>query len=175
MKVLKYVLLFVLVIVVGVVIYAALQPSAYEVTRTRTVKAPVEVVYSNVDDYKNWEAWGPWEEEDPSMVYTYAEQTKGIGGSYSWDGKDGKGSAKTIEAVQNEAITNQLDFDGMGTANGFWKFKPVDGGTEVTWGIKAEESPFVFKLIGAMMGGYDSMMGPMFERGLEKLDSVSQV
>ncbi|MGB5818233.1 MAG: SRPBCC family protein [Saonia sp.] len=175
MKILKYLLLLVLVIIVGLVIYAALQPSAYEVTRTRTVKAPVEVVYNNVEDYKNWEAWGPWKEEDPSMTYTYSDQTKGLGASYSWSGKDGDGSATTIEAVQNAALTNELDFDGMGTANGFWEFAPVAEGTEVTWGIRAEETPFIFKFFGAISGGYDAMMGPMFERGLERLDSVAQI
>lgn len=174
MKFLKYLLLVVVVVVAGLLIYAATQPSDYEVTRTRIVQAPVEVVYNNVDDYKNWESWGPWAEEDPGMTYTYAEQTKGLGASYNWSGKDGNGSATTVEAVQNESLDNELDFDGI-KANGFWKFKPVDNGTEVTWGIRAKDTPFIFKFFGAISGGYDNMMGPMFERGLERLDSVTQI
>lgn len=172
MKFVKYLLLLILVLIVGLAIYAAFQPSEFEVTRTRSIDAPVEFVYNYVDEYKNWEHWGPWAEEDPSMTYTYADQTKGLGASYSWSGKDGDGSCTTIEAVQNESLVNELDFGGMGKANGFWKFSQADGGTEVTWGVKQSDAPYMLKLFGAISGGYDGMMGPMFERGLEKMDSL---
>ncbi|MFD0861161.1 GyrI-like domain-containing protein [Sungkyunkwania multivorans] len=175
MKILKYLLLLIVVVVVGFLIYAATQPSEYEVSRTRTLEAPVEVVYNNVSDYKNWEAWGPWLEQDPSMTFSYGDQTKGTGASYSWSGKDGNGSMKMVEAKENAAIKNEMTFEGFGSSEGFWKFEPKDGGTEVTWGIKSENTPYIFKIFSAISGGYDAMMGPMFERGLEKLDSVTQI
>lgn len=172
MKIVKYVLLFLLIVAVALVIYAAVQPSSYEVQRTRFIEAPVELVYDNLSDYKNWEAWGPWLEEDPNMTFTYSEQTKGEGASYSWKDKNGTGSQKMTSAIPNESITNALTFDGMGEATGFWKFNPKDTGTEVTWGLKANDTPFLLKFFGAISGGYDNMMGPMFDRGLERLDSV---
>ncbi|MEM1338462.1 MAG: SRPBCC family protein [Bacteroidota bacterium] len=172
MKILKYALLFLLVVIIGLAIYAAVQPNSYEITRSRVITAPNELVYNNVSDYKNWTAWLPWLEEDPGMTFEYGDLTKGEGASYSWNGKDGTGSQKMISALPYESITNELTFDGMGVATGFWKFNPVDDGTEVTWGIKADEVPYIFKFFGAISGGYDAMMGPMFERGLERLDSV---
>lgn len=152
-----------------------MQPSAYEVNRTRTLKAPVDVVYSNVSDYKNWEEWGPWKEEDPSMTFTYDEKTKGVGASYSWSGAQGNGTMKMAEVVQNQSIVNDMTFEGMGSSQGLWEFKEVEGGTEVTWGMKTDESPFMMKVFSAMSGGWDNMMGPMFDRGLEKLDSITQI
>lgn len=175
MKILKYILLFVLIVVIGLAIYAAVQPDSYEVKRTRVLNAPVEVVYDNVSDYKNWEAWLPWKEEDPEMTLAYGDQTQGQGASYSWSSSSGNGSMEMIEAKQNEAIVNEMTFEGMGSAKGFWNFKPIENGTEVTWGMKTEESPYMMKLISAVSGGYDNMMGPMFERGLEKLDSIVQI
>lgn len=175
MKIVKRILLLLLILVIGFCIYAALQPGAYEVNRTRTLKAPVEVVYSSVSDYKNWEAWGPWKEEDPSMTFSYDEKTKGVGASYGWSGAESNGRMEMVEAVQNEAITNEMTFEGMGTSKGLWKFNVVDGGTEVTWGMKTDESPYMMKVFSAMSGGWDNMMGPMFERGLEKLDSITQI
>ncbi|MEO0572405.1 MAG: SRPBCC family protein [Bacteroidota bacterium] len=172
MKILKYVLLFLLVVIIGLAIYAAVQPSSYEITRSRVIEAPTALVYNNVNDYKNWEAWGPWLEEDPNMTFEYGNLTKGEGASYSWNGKDGPGSQKMVSAIPYESITTELSFEGMGSSTGYWKFSPSGDGTEVTWGMKADEVPYIFKFFGAISGGYDAMMGPMFERGLERLDSV---
>ena len=175
MKILKYILLFLLIAAIGLAIYASMQPDAYEVNRTRVLKAPVNVVYDNVSDYKNWEDWGPWKEEDPSMTFAYGDQTKGEGATYSWSGKDGNGSMKMLKATPNEAIANELTFEGMDPAESYWNFKPVENGTEVTWGMKVAKSPFIMKVFSAVSGGYDNMMGPMFDRGLEKLDSITQI
>lgn len=176
MKILKRILLLLLVLVIGFCIYAAMQPSAYEVNRTKILKAPVDVVYSNVSDYKNWEAWLPWKELDPSMTISYGAKTQGEGATYSWNSNDqGNGKMEMVEAVQNESIKNEMTFEGMGASQGLWRFKAVEGGTEVTWGMKTEESPFIMKAFSAMSGGWDNMMGPMFERGLEKLDSITQI
>jgi len=175
MKILKYILLGVLILAVGLGIYTALQPNAFEIQRTRVVKVPVEVVYDNVSDYKNWEGWLPWKEEDPDMILTYSEQTKGEGAAYSWSAVDGDGSMKMVKATPNEAIVNEITFEGMSPSQGLWSFKPVENGTEVTWGMKSEESPFMMKLVSVLSGGYDNMMGPMFDRGLEKLDSIVQI
>jgi len=175
MKILKYILLLVLLLAFGLAIYAAMQPDAFEIKRTRVVNAPVEVVYNNVSDFKNWEAWLPWKEEDPGMVLTYSEQTQGEGASYSWSAADGDGSMKMVEAKPNEAIVNEITFEGMSPSQGLWTFKPVENGTEVTWGMKAEESPYIMKLVSVVSGGYENMMAPMFDRGLEKLDSIVQI
>ncbi|MEM8928521.1 MAG: SRPBCC family protein [Bacteroidota bacterium] len=172
MKILKYVVLLLLVVLIGLAIYAAVQPNSYEITRSRVIDAPAELVYNNVSDYKNWEAWGPWLEEDPTMTFEYSDLTKGEGASYSWNGKDGTGSQKMVSAIPYESITNELTFDGMGSSTAYWKFSNSGDGTEVTWGMKADEVPYMLKFFGAISGGYDAMMGPMFERGLERLDSV---
>lgn len=172
MKILKYIVLLLLVVIIGLAIYAAVQPNSYEITRSRVIQAPNELVYNDVSDYKNWTEWLPWLEEDPTMTFEYSDLTKGEGASYSWNGKDGKGSQTMTSAIPYSSITNELTFDGMGGATGFWKFNPTEGGTEVTWGMKADEVPYVLKFFGAISGGYDAMMGPMFERGLERLDSV---
>lgn len=175
MKILKYLLLFLVIVALALGIYAYFQPSEYEFSRTRVLKAPAEIVYANVDDYKLWETWGPWHEQDPSIVATYNEKTKGAGVSYTWTSDQGDGKATRVESVPYEALSDDLDFGGMGKATAFWKFNPVEGGTEVTWGMRANNTPFVMKFFSAISGGYENMMGPMYERGLEKLDSISQI
>jgi effector-binding domain-containing protein len=175
MKILKYILLLLLILVIGFSIYIAVQPNAFDVTRTKTIKAPQSVVYNNVIDFKNWEPWNSWKEENPETIITLPEQTKGIGGSYTWEDEDGVGSMKTIDTKPNSSISQEMQFGDFPKSNVTWDLKSnQDGSTEVTWNIKGENLPFMFKMFSTLMGGMEKQIGPHFERGLVKLDSVLQ-
>jgi hypothetical protein len=58
MKFLKYLLLLVLVVIIGVLLFGAMQPSNYDVSRSKLIKAPVSSVYNTINDLKTWEKWG---------------------------------------------------------------------------------------------------------------------
>ena len=172
MKSLKYVLFLLLILGIGFSIYIAVQPNAYDITRTRTIKAPAAVIYNNVIDFKNWEAWSPWVEQDPKLQITYPEQTSGVDGSYSWIGQDGAGNMKTLAVSPNDSISQEMQFEDFPPSNVYWKFEKAEKGTDVSWGMRSESMPFMLKLYTSISGGMDKMVGPNFERGLEKLDSI---
>ncbi|WP_298896810.1 GyrI-like domain-containing protein [uncultured Psychroserpens sp.] len=173
MKALKYVLFLLVIFFIGISIYIAVQPNSFEVTRTKTINAPTSVVYNNVIDYKNWEAWSSWAEADPDMIITLPEQTKGIDGSYQWEDKDGVGTMKTIDAKTNETIIQEMQFADFPKSDVRWDLKDnKDGTTEVTWSISGKDLPFGFKAFSALMGGMEKQIGPNYERSLEKLDSI---
>lgn len=175
MKALKYILLLLLNLIIGFSIYIAVQPNSFEVTRTKTIKAPQSVVYKNVIDFKNWKSWSSWVEEQPETMITLSEQTEGIGGSYTWEDKDGVGSIKTIEAKASSSIKQEMQFDDFPKSDVVWNFNPnEDGTTEVTWTISGKDLPFGFKVFSTLMGGMEKQIGPHFERGLTLLDSVLQ-
>ncbi len=173
MKLLKYLLFLVLIAIIGFAIYVAVQPNSFEVSRERTINAPASVLYDNVIDFKNWEAWSSWVEKEPDLKLMFPEQTGGVGGSYSWEGKDGLGNMKTIAANPKTSIVQELQFDDFHPSKINWTFEPTsDKKTKVTWKMNSEKLPFMFKGFAAVSGGFDSMIGPDFRRGLEKLDSV---
>ncbi|WP_439153181.1 SRPBCC family protein [Winogradskyella sp.] len=173
MKALKYVLLLLLIFIIGFCIYIAVQPNSFEVTRTKTINAPQPVVYNNVIDFKNWESWSSWVEENPETKITLADQTKGIGGSYFWEDDDGVGTMKTVDAEASSSITQKMQFGDFPNSDVTWDFKPnEDGITEVTWTITGKHLPFVFKAFSTVMGGMEQQIGPHFERSLTLLDSV---
>ncbi|MBC8644967.1 hypothetical protein H9W95_15775 [Flavobacterium lindanitolerans] len=58
MKILKYILLLILLAVIGLTVYIATQPGEYESEQSRIIKAQKSVVFSYVNDYKNWEDFG---------------------------------------------------------------------------------------------------------------------
>ena len=177
MKKLKYVFLLVLMIVVAGAIYVATLDNSFEVTRTKVMKVPVQVVYDNVNDYKNWPSWSPWIEQEPSAVLTHGEKTSDVGGSYSWKGEIlGEGDIVTTEVKASEFLSQKIKFikPWESESDIYWNFKSVEAGTEVVWGMKGEMS-FMEKAFLAFQGGMDKQIGPDYERGLFKLDSVLQV
>lgn len=173
MKALKYIFLLLLIVVIGLAIYVAVQPNSYDVSRTRTIKAPASVVYNEVIDYKSWPKWMAWIEKNPDMKLNWAEQTEGVGGSYSWEDKEGNGNMKTLAANPYSTIDQQMQWEDYDPSDVYWKFEPAEDGTKVTWGMKSDKIPFFLKGFAAFSGGMDAMMGPDFERGLERLDSVA--
>lgn len=173
MKTLKYILFLLLIGIIGSAIYIAVQPNEFEVTRTRTIKAPVSIIYDNVVDLKNWESWSSWVEADPDMKITLSEQTKGVNGSYSWKDKDGVGTMKITETVPNTSIKLNMQFAEFPSSDVSWKFIPNDdGSTDAKWSISGKNLPFVFKMFSVLMGGMEKQIGPHYERSLEKLDSI---
>ncbi|WP_298515544.1 SRPBCC family protein [uncultured Kordia sp.] len=172
MKILKYVLLLLLVVLVAGAIFVATRPDSFEVTRSKVIKAPAAVIFNNVSDFRNWEAWNPWMEKDTTIKATYPEQTAGIGGAYSWTGKEGGGSMKNIAMVANKSLEQELKFDDFDASKVTWQLEEVEDGTKVTWAMKGENLGFFFKGILALNGGMDNMVGGDYEKGLENLDKV---
>ena len=172
MKALKYIVLILLILFIGCSTYVAVQPNSYDISRTRTINAPSAVIYNEIIDFKNWSAWSPWIEKDPTLSFTYPEKTSGVDGSYSWEGKDGKGTMKTLSAIENDSIWQELKFENFPPSNVYWKFKESGQSTEVSWGMTSEKTSFMMKFFAIISGGMDKMIGPDYERGLEKLDSL---
>ncbi|GAA4896788.1 hypothetical protein GCM10023311_21920 [Flaviramulus aquimarinus] len=173
MKAFKYILFLLLIAIIGMSIYIAVQPNSFEVTRTRTIEAPAPVIYNNVIDFKNWPAWSSWVEADPDIKITLPEQTLGVDGSYSWEDKDGIGTMKTIETIPNQSIKQQMQFADFPTSDISWEFKPnSDGTTDAIWTISGKDLPFGFKAFATLMGGVEKQIGPHYERSLKKLDSI---
>ncbi|MGG8497564.1 SRPBCC family protein [Tenacibaculum sp. TC6] len=170
MKILKLFILFLLAIIVIGLIYASAYSGKYDVKRSKIINAPVSHVFNTVNDLKTWEKWGPWHEEDSTIVVTYGEKTVGVGASDSWTSKDGPGKMETVAIEINKSINQKISFMDNEPNDIYWTFEEIANGTKVTWGMKAEQSPIIFKLFAILSGGWDKMLGPMEEKGLDNLE-----
>ncbi len=174
MKILKYIFFLLLIFIVIGAIYLATLDGNYDVKRTRLIKVQPEVIFNEINDYKNWKDWGPWYEQDPSIVAVYPEKTIGEGASYAWTSKEGEGSMKTIKVNKPKRIDQEITFKvpifGDMKSDIYWIFEKVEEGTNVTWGMKGELEFFS----RFMTSGMEEQMGPMEERGLELLDQNIQ-
>ncbi len=173
MRFLKYVLLLILVGLVVGSIYLASLDGTYDVKRSRIIQADPEVVFNDLNDYRNWADWGPWYEQDSTIAVTYSDKTAGQGASYSWTSEEGDGEMRTLLAQPNERIESEIVVKtpfGEMRSESYWVIKAIEDGTELTWGMKGE-MPFLTRFMASSM---EEQMGPMEERGLELFDENLQ-
>lgn len=149
---------------------------AFEITRSTTIAADPARVYELINDFREWEAWSPWEELDPSMERTYSHPSAGTGARYGWIGnrKAGEGSMEIVTSHQDR-IDISLSFLKPWRATNDVSFTlatlPGDN-TRVTWSMRGENRGVgaVFAKVFRM----DDALGKDFEKGLAKLKAAAE-
>src|SRR5690554_2999999 len=110
MKILKYLLFLILLVIIGSAIYFGTKEGDYEIADSITIAAPTEVVFEKVNDLKTWEVWMPKRADDSDQVYSYAEKSSGEGASLSWGGKQAA-SVSTVKVIPNSEIVQEFTFN----------------------------------------------------------------
>ncbi|MBK5194141.1 MAG: effector binding domain-containing protein [Flavobacteriaceae bacterium] len=177
MKILKYLFFLILIGLIAGSIYIATKDGNYQIEESTTINAPLPVVFNEVNNFKNWEEWGPWMDDTEDLILAFSDTTSGEGASYSWKSeKIGDGSITTTKAIPDSTIEQELTIVskyGETKSDVYWKFDKVEEGTKVTWGIQGRQS-FMEKLAFAFTdSSYTQMMRPMIAEGLEKLKLVT--
>lgn len=164
-------------IVAVVIVIVAVQPSAYRVVRSATMSAPPSAVFEQVNDFRNWIAWSPWEKLDPQMKRTHEGASSGVGAIYSWEGNKqvGQGRMTITDSSPGEMIRIKLEFikPFKATNTTEFTFQPQDSQTVVTWTMTGTKN-FMFKAVSLFMN-MDKLIGGDFEKGLANMKSVVEV
>ncbi|WP_147678563.1 SRPBCC family protein [Algibacter pacificus] len=175
MKAFKYLLFLLLIIIIGASIYIEVQPNTYTFSRSRIIAAPTPVIFNEVNDYKNWPHFSPWLEQEPEVQLTYLEKTSDIGAGYAWKGTIlGEGKMTTLAVSENKSIAQKINFikPFESESDIHWTFEPQNDSTKVTWTMSGKLD-FMSKMYTTFSAPFEKTVGPDFERGLFKLDSVS--
>lgn len=180
MKILKYLLFLILIVLIGGAIYFGTKDGKFDVAESKVMEAPAEVIYNNVKDYKNWQEWGPWMKLDSAIVINYAEKTEGEGAAYSWSSEHmevGDGSMKTLKVIPNKEIDQKITFNtpvGDSESDVYWRFEATEtpGQTKVTWGMKGEQS-FMEKVFMSFQDeDMETGISKMFQQGLTDIETI---
>jgi hypothetical protein len=162
--------------IVLMLVYAWFRPNTFRVERSTVINAPSDKVYKHVANFRQWQAWSPWEGLDPDLRRTFAGPTEGVGAAYSWEGnkKVGAGRMELTKADPKTGLSLKLDFFRPFKANNITdiNFTQDSGGTRVNWAMYGPH-PFVMRLM-SMFVSMDKMVGKDFEKGLAQLKAVSE-
>ena len=157
---------------VGVVlIYAAVQPPDYVISRDVLIQAPPERIFPWMNSNRAGEKWGPWLEVDPQAKMNYSGPDSGVGSKTSWDsrGQLGTGSATIVESIPNNKVGIALEYTKpmTMTQHSDYLLEPNGAQTRVTWRVRGQNT-----LLGRVMCLFinmDQRVGGMFEKGLSNL------
>lgn len=164
-------------VVVGVfVIVVATRPAEFRVERSTTISAPPERAFSQVNDFRSWSGWSPWEKLDPNLTRSFSGPPSGTGASYAWVGNENVGEGRmTIEkSTPPSEVVIKLEFlkPWEATNTTVFSFTPEGAGTRVTWAMTGENN-FASKAFSLFMD-MDQLVGADFERGLAAMKSIAE-
>lgn len=158
------------------VVFVATRPDTFHLERSTRVDAPPDVVFAQVNDFKNWDAWSPWAKLDPNMTKTLGGAPAGVGATYAWSGNSevGEGRMAIVESTPNERVGVRLEFvkPFAGTNMATFTFVQQGGSTHVTWAMDGQRN-FIGKAIGLVLN-VESFLGPQFEKGLAQMKTASE-
>jgi len=184
MSILKKVLVVLIIGIGGFLAFAATRPDAYRVERSQRIDAPAEVVFSQLDNFKSWAAWSPWEKRDPAMKRTFEGPASGVGAGYGWQGNKevGQGRMTITESKPPRGGSNEtahvsirLEFikPFASVASSEFTVKPEgDRAATVSWVMEGRNN-LMGKAFGVFMN-MDKMIGKDFEKGLANLKSIAE-
>ena len=177
MKILKYLLFLILIVIIGGAIYFGTKDGTYDLSNSHEINAPISLVFNKVTNLKEWAEWGPWKEKDSSITFSYGEIAQGEGASYSWDGDTMDGSLKTTSVSENKEVLQDLTIQtpaGDRFLKGYWKFEENEGVTNITWGMKGEHT-LMDKVYYALSGmDFNGEINTMQKAGLANIEKVIQ-
>ncbi|MEQ8623806.1 MAG: SRPBCC family protein [Vicingaceae bacterium] len=168
MKILKWILI-VLVIIIGVLlIFSATQPNQIKVKESIVIASPPSQIYNEIVDFRTWGNWSVWNQMDSNMTSEYSDEM-GVVGAYSeWESEiAGDGRQEIVELKPDEYIKTMLEFKGWDGKN-YSEFilTEKDGKTELTWTFDGAKTPFYMNLM-------NTFMKPMLEKNYT--ESLSQL
>ena len=151
----------------------ALSPK-FSVTRSTTIAAPAEKVYTLIADPREWKRWTVWNQRDPAMQISYSGPPSGTGAAWAWQSKsEGDGKMTFTAAEANRRLAYDLYFPDFGTTSaGALELAAAGAGSQVTWRMNGDMgSNPLFRWL-ALFG--DRMVGPDFEAGLTNLKALAE-
>lgn len=109
----------------------------WEVTATRTVKAPATSIHASVADLQGWKEWTAWgKEAGEDATWSYEGAPAGSGAVMRWNTQRTGPGTLTIVKADPTGIEYEMVFgdgEGPSSVTGTVSYRPVEGGTEVVW------------------------------------------
>ena len=172
----KIIAIVVVVLLAGVLIFAATKPDTFRVQRAINIKATPEKIFPFLNDLHSFGTWSPYEKKDPAMKRTFSGPASGKGAVYEWEGDKnvGKGRMEIADTAPPLNVTIKLDFVKPFEAHNIVVFtlEPKGDYTATTWAMEGPV-PYFAKIMHVFLD-MDSMVGKDFESGLTSLKAISE-
>ena len=161
--------------VLGILAYAAMQPDAFRIVRSQSIAAPPDKIFPLINDMRALNSWNPFVLMDPAIKGTYSGPPAGPGAAYAWESqKMGPGRTTITGSTPPSRMTLTLEMDKpiKVTNQVEYTLTPNGKSTDVTWAMSGKR-PFMIKVMGLFMN-MDQMVGKSFSKGLADLKVLAE-
>lgn len=171
MKIFKGVIYFLIIILGAGLLAAVFAPGIKNVERTKTIDAPINVVFSQLENFKNWPNWDPWFSKDTLHERSYNGTVGDKVYGYAWNSANddvGKGRMTMNSVSKGERVDYTFLIKNGSSEESrdvHFTLEENNGLTNVTWTLVSERG-YPMKIINYFI---DNMVGPDFEKGLSNL------
>jgi len=169
-------ILVVVLLIVGVLIFAVTRPDIVRIERSITINASPERIFPLINDFHNWSRWAPQDREDPGIRRTYAGSASGEGAISDWTGTGSTGSGRMLitKSVPSTNVAVTVDWVKPFAAHNLNEFtlEPHGATTRVIWSMQGT-NVYVMKLM-SVFTNTDRFMGKHFETGLANLKTAAE-
>jgi effector-binding domain-containing protein len=175
MKTFKRIIIWLAAIIVALVIIGFLLPKSYKVERNIYIKANSQGIYDMVAYLGKWDLWEPWSKQmDSTVMYEFKGTDGQVGATRMWNGKKlGDGEMTITAIVPGQSVNYDLSFmHGSIKSQSTMTLEPQGDSCKVIWTVTGNlgNNP-IAHYYGLFM---NKMMGPDFEKGLDKLKKVAE-
>ncbi len=152
MKTIKILTTILILIILGTLVWAAFLPSTIYIKQSTTIKAPIAVVYDEVNNFRNWDHWSPY--KDSSLLSEFEGPNQGVGARVIWnDKRHGRAVMEIVEANQYSVIMTRMETPNQDkSADMIFSFEQKGGSTKVSWERTIDDLAFPFgRFVGYML------------------------
>lgn len=172
MKALLKFLYILLALIVIILLAGLFLPKEVYIDSTVKIQAPEEIVFNQINDLMNWEAWSPWKKADSTMVVSYENTTVGEGASYSWTSKhSGNGKLIITESIPVKKVGIELDFGERGKADTYFIIDTKDNLSNLSWVFENNKLSYFERYFMVL---FRKNMIRTFDIGLNKIKEIAE-
>jgi len=169
-----YIIIILVLIIAAFLVMGLTSPANFAVVREADFNAAPAKVFAQINDFRNWAAWSPWEKMDPNMTRSFSGEASGVGAKYAWVGnkKVGEGSMEITSAESNKNMQLDLNFLKPFEARNVTEFtlSSNGNGTHLKWEMRGH-TPFILRVM-KLFFDMDKIVGKDFENGLANLKKI---
>ncbi|MFK7774889.1 MAG: SRPBCC family protein [Saprospiraceae bacterium] len=138
MRILQNIFFGIIALTATMVIVSFFLPEKYTVEKSIHINAPVDIVFQQINDLKNWKDWSYFANLDPTWKTDFGNWTFGKDAALRWESeKLGNGQLKIIESIPNKKILVHFDYDESGKGgDALYFFKRENDGTTATFRLE---------------------------------------
>ena len=114
MNILKNIIFGFIALLAVLVVASFFVPEKFTVKRSISIDAPIEEVFDQVNDLRNWKNWNTFHSLDPDWNLQYQYRYVGEGAGYVWNGNPetvGSGSLEIVLSKPYEEVVASVHHD----------------------------------------------------------------